>query len=214
MSTTDHKISQLRDLLSRLDADAESERPRSTGIVGDAEREALRSLLNRVEVGHDGPPGGEGSAGGPDPGPVAPVPPERAAVEYQIDETVLGVNGAQEPEWILCLDFGTARSKAFACKTDSESPLDELELDDLELLDLPLGEADRGASIDSPAGYGVDDSVYAVVSSIWISDEGLMYAGSGALDRGSAYQYAGTTGRRKRLDSIKQQISQIRRPTH
>ena len=207
MNTAESWTLLLRNLLSRLDADAKLEQPQFRSFVSDAEREALRSLLNLVTTGRELPPDAVSNPGGPAPEPVARPPAERDAVDYQIDKTVLSVNGAQEPEWILCLDFGTAKSKAFACKTDSESALDELELDDLELMDLPLGEADRSTGADSPAGYGVDDSVYAVVSSVWICDDGLMYAGSGALDRGSVYEYAGTP--RKRLDSIKQQISQI-----
>ena len=182
MSTEHTSILLLRNLLARIDADAEAERPLFRGLVPDAEREALRSLLGDPVV---------------DPKPV----------EYRIDTTVLELSEAQEPAWILCLDFGTAMSKAFACRTVSDSILDELEIDDLDPLDLPLGEADRSAGEGGPTGYGIDGSVYAVVSSVWIDDTGLMYAGAGALDRGKAAQYAGTA--RERLDSIKQQISQI-----
>lgn len=201
----------LRNLLSRLDADAESERPRYRGVVSDAEREALRALLDQLSQGGvaepDGPdPGDAESPGGPAPEPVQPP------IEYRIDRTVLKLNGPPVPvaDWVLCVDFGTAMSKAFACRTDGESALDELDLDDLELLELPLGDADRRAGAADPAGYGADDSVYAVVSSVWIDDSGLMYAGSGALERGRLHEH--TDAPRERLDSIKQQISQIYYP--
>lgn len=169
-------------------------------------RNLLSRLLGQLSQGGvtepDGPDRGDaGSPGGPAPEPV------QTPVEYRIDRTVLELNGPHVPDWVLCVDFGTAMSKAFACRTDGESALDELELDDLDLLELPLGNADRRAGVAGPAGYGADDSVYAVVSSVWIDDDGLMYAGSGAQDRGRLYERAGAN--RERLDSIKQQISQI-----
>lgn len=207
LSTADNRTLLLRSLLSRLDADAESERPRHRSVVSDAEREALRALLDQLSQGGiaepDGPdPGDAGSPGGPTPEPVQPP------VEYRIDPGVLELNAPPVADWVLCIDFGTAMSKAFACRTtDGESALDELELDDLELLELPLGDADRRAGVADPAGYGADDSVYAVVSSVWIDDSGLMYAGTGALERGRLHEHADVP--RERLDSIKQQISQI-----
>lgn len=202
MSALDERTLLLRNLLSRLDADRESEQPRYRGVVSDAEREALRALLDQRSPGG----GGRERADRDDeqtPEPDSePLPPP-----IRIDETVLGLNAAQQPEHVLCVDFGTAMSKAFACRTDGESTLDELELDDLDLLALALGDADRGAGAADAAGYGDDDSVYAVVSSVWIDDSGLMFAGSGALNRGRLHERAGAT--RERLDSIKQQISQI-----
>lgn len=203
MNAADERTLLLRNLLSRLDADRESEQPRYRGVVSDAEREALRALLDQLS------PGGGGREGAdPDddetPGERAPEP---LPPPIRIDETVLGLNAAQQPEYVLCVDFGTAMSKAFACRTDSKSTLDELELDDLDLLELPLGAEDRGAGAADTAGYGDDDSVHAVVSSVWIDDGGLMFAGSGALNRGRLHERAGAT--RERLDSIKQQISQI-----
>lgn len=206
LSTADNRTLLLRNLLSRLDADAESERPRHRSVVSDAEREALRALLDQLSQGGiaepDGPdPGDAGSPDGPTPEPVQPP------VEYRIDPGVLELNAPPVADWVLCIDFGTAMSKAFACRTDGESALDELELDDLELLELPLGDADRRAGVADPAGYGADDSVYAVVSSVWIDDSGLMYAGSGALERSRLHEHADAP--RERLDSIKQQISQI-----
>ena len=152
LSTADSWTLLLRNLLSRLDADAESERPRHRSVVSDAEREALRALLDQLSQGGitepDGPdPGDAGSPGGPVPEPVQPP------VEYRIDRTVLELNGPHVSDWVLCVDFGTAMSKAFACRTDSESAPDELELDDLDLLELPLGDADRRAGVAGPEGY-------------------------------------------------------------
>ena len=202
MSAADDRMLLLRNLLSRLDADRESEQPRCRGVVSDAEREALRALLDQLSPGGGGrerfDPDEEEN---PEPDREPLPPPGR------IDDTVLGLNAAQQPEYVLCVDFGTAMSKAFACRTDGESTIDELELDDLDLLELPLGAEDRGAGAADAAGYGDDDSVYAVVSSVWIDDGGLTFAGSAALNRGRLHEGAGAT--RERLDSIKQQISQI-----
>ena len=67
---------------------------------------------------------------------------------------------------MLCLDFGTAKSKAFAWRNDTEKPLD-----------LPLGKLDQD----------LDDAIYSVSSSMWIDDDGLMFAGSEAVKRGAQY---------------------------
>ena len=88
----------------------------------------------------------------------------------------------------MCLDFGTAKSKAFAA-TDSEVP---------DLHALPLGKMDGD----------LDNSVYAVSSSVWIDDEGLVFAGAEAVLRGMNWVHSGTQ-RRRRLDSLKQEISQV-----
>ena len=87
---------------------------------------------------------------------------------------------------MLCLDFGTAKSKAFAWRNDTEEPLD-----------LPLGKLDQD----------LDDAIYPVSSSVWIDDDGLMFAGSEAVKRGALY--GESVRARQRIDSIKQEISQI-----
>ena len=92
-----------------------------------------------------------------------------------------------ETDWVLCIDFGTAKSKAFAA-TQSEDP---------EFLELPIGTADNDP----------DKSIYAVTSSVWIEDDGVMFVGSEAVRRGQRYQGASHT--RRRLDSLKQEISQV-----
>lgn len=189
MNAADERTLLLRNLLSRLDADRESEQPRYRSVVSDAEREALRALLDQLS------PSGGGRAGADPDDDETPGErdPEPLPPPVRIDETVLALNAAQQPEYVLCVDFGTAMSKAFACRTDGDSTLDELELDDLDLLELPLGAEDRGAGAADAAGYGDDDSIHAVVSSVWIDDGGLMFAGSGALNRGRLHERAGAT---------------------
>lgn len=83
---------------------------------------------------------------------------------------------------VLCLDFGTAKSKAFATRGDDHLPLGIGELD---------GDRDR--------------SVFGVASSVWIDDSGLLFVGSEAIEHG---EQNAIDGRRQRLDSLKQLISQ------
>ena len=120
----------LQNLLTRLEADAAAERPLFGGVVSDAERHALRILL----AGGETPPPGS-SEDPPTPvEPPAPRPSTRVtkppipAVELNTD--VLSLSASPEPSWVLCLDFGTAKSKAFAATDDEEEP---------ELEPLPLG---------------------------------------------------------------------------
>ena len=171
----------LENLLDRLDADAASNQPQFRGVVSDKEREALRSLLGRTAPRTEPPK--------PRPGPVtppikttAPNPPEPVLA---LNTKALRHKESPAPEWTLGLDFGTAKSKAFAA-TDAE--------EDPELLPLRIGDADNDT----------DGSVHEVSSSIWIADDGLLFVGSEAVKRGR--DYGDST--RRRLDSLKQWISQ------
>ena len=149
----------LKNLLARLDADALGERPLFRSVVSDAEREALRALL--------------GSAGSP---PLSPSteptkPIERVetplpAVELNTD--ALRLDASPEPAWVLCLDFGTAKSKAFAATGDEEEP---------GLEPLAVGQADND----------LDGSVHEVSSCVWIDDDGQLFVGSEAVNRGMSY---------------------------
>jgi len=184
MTGSTMKYALLQNLLERLEADARSERPLFRGVVSDAERNQLRELLHQVEAIPEQPASVEQDAG--DAGGGGDTPRTTEPTEYSIDETVLGLDGSPEPEWMLCLDFGTAKSKAFAWKNDTEEPLD-----------LPLGKLDQD----------LDDAIYPVSSSVWIDDDGLMFAGSEAVKRGALY--GESVRARQRIDSIKQEISQI-----
>ena len=187
----------LGNLLARLQADAAADRPQFRGIVSDAEREALRVVLGAV--GRPTPP--------PDtvveqPKPVRPPepvespgaePPEEKAPETSPAAVGLNLDALRPdisppPEWVLCLDFGTAKSKAFAATDDEEDP---------ELEPLPLGDDDGD----------VDGSKYEVSSCVWIHDDGRLFVGSEAVERGMSYGGEPTT--RRPLDSLKQEISQV-----
>lgn len=83
---------------------------------------------------------------------------------------------------MLCLDFGTAMSKAFAIDGDTE-----------DLIDLAVGQQ---------SGY--TESIYALPSSVFISGTGLIYLGHEAIAQSLLDQTPG----RQRFDSPKQELSQ------
>jgi molecular chaperone HscA len=174
----------LENLLSRLEADANSDRPVFGGLVGVADRQALKVLL----ASEDGPPS-------PVPEPAAQTSPSAGGASsgqarpVRLNEECLSLTESPDPGYVLCLDFGTAKSKAFAASTDEEEP---------KLIELALG----------TEGAERDGSVYAVSSSVWISDDGLMFAGAEAVQRGLLRVQRGA-GDRRRLDSLKQELSQI-----
>ena len=192
----------LASLLERLEADARSQPSRFEGLVSASERAALRIMIESLSRERNdstlAPEEIPGTIHGPEPGSGKPFVTNQLVLEEVVpatkedkgraDETVLGFDKSPEPEWILCLDFGTAKSKAFAA-TDSEAP---------DFHELPLGKKDGD----------LDNSVYAVSSSVWIDDEGLVFAGSEAVQRGMDWGHSGTQ-RRRRLDSLKQEISQV-----
>ena len=183
--TADQKL-LLENLLDRLDADAESQHPQFRGTVSDKEREALRSLVTESRA----VPPPHSTPAKP---PLGPVDKQKETGEESGPDTSLELNtkaldysASPAPNWTLCLDFGTAKSKAFAATNEVEEP---------DLLPLPIGEADGD----------LDGSVHEVSSSVWIDDNGLLFLGSEAVRRG--FDYGGSI--RQRLDSLKQEISQL-----
>lgn len=175
----DRSILLLQNLLDRLDADAKTDRPQNRGVVSDAEREALRALLGGVSGSTSAPqPPTDGPVAAPEGHVATPSPP----VELKLD--ALQLSASPKPEWVLCLDFGTAKSKAFAATQHEEDP---------DFKPLPIGLADKDR----------DGAVHEVASCVWI-DEGLLFVGSEAVERGMKYG-----GDREPLDSLKQQISLV-----
>ena len=199
----------LASLLERLSADARKEVPQFEGVVSASERQALKILLGRASSEPESPapavaPSTEDS-GDPEPQEESAAPtvrPVEAAVEAsappipgprrseaKLDETALSMQKPTDSNHVLCLDFGTAKSKAFAASVEQDENPDPL------LLELGLGRQDGD----------IDGSAYTVSSSVWISDEGLVFVGSQAL-RHSMNSYSTGTHRR-RLDSLKQQLT-------
>ena len=192
----------LLSLLERLEADARGRYSRYESLVSASERAALRLIIedwrrerrDSTSAPRETPETIHAPA--QDSGkPVVtkqPAPPDTSSAtqvdQVRIDKTVLGFSKSPKPEWLLCLDFGTAKSKAFSA-TNSEEP---------EFHEIPLGKMDGD----------LDNSVYAMSSSVWIDDDGRVFAGAEAIRRGMNWEHSGVQ-RRRRLDSLKQEISQV-----
>lgn len=170
----DEKIASylLASLLERINRD-------QIGTVSAPERAALEFALG-VLGGADPlgtSPGAAPGAGGVQPQPVNP----EATVVLPDVELVLDAMDLSEPEnsdVLLCLDFGTAMSKAFASTVDDEH------------LDLELGKAAGKAG-------------YTLPSSVFIGDNGKVYFGYEAIEMSQDLVESG----RERLDSIKSWLS-------
>ena len=106
----------------------------------------------------------------------------------EVTRTALQRNAVEDPDLALCFDFGTARSKAFAASAAEGD-------DEVDLVEIPLGDLDND----------VDGSVYAISSSAWIDDKGLVFVGSEAIRRSQAAVYRGAS--RARVDSLKHLVS-------
>jgi hypothetical protein len=189
----------LKSLLQRLDADSLLEQPRMSGLVSATEKQALEQVLKEYESSlavdalRDGAQletvqAKKGDTQGENPKPDSGESTKPESAPLAIDEKAFSFAKVQNPEIVLCLDFGTAKSKAFAASDDESDP---------KFYELALGKRDGDQ----------DGSIYAVSSSVWIEENGQMYAGSEAVRRG-ANQTNGVKARR-RLDSLKQELSQV-----
>lgn len=188
----------LRSLLERLDADADSISPKYTSTVSATERQALRVVSNNLSkepfIASQATqnvlketPEPSGRVPATNYAPVKVITP-RHLEPVKLDLSSLDAGAYTSESQVVCLDFGTAKSKAFASLNQDATP------DPSDLVELGLGLRDRDE----------DRAVYSVSSSVWISDDGLMFAGSNALRQST--QTIGATQRR-RLDSIKQELN-------
>jgi hypothetical protein len=110
-------------------------------------------------------------------------------VELNLDS--LEFSEPQDPQIRLCLDFGTAMSKAFA----SEVEEDEL----YQTFPLKLGQ--RAAQVSGITSR----TIYPVPSSLWITNDGRIHVGEKAIAL-SLQAQADTTIQRKRFDSLKKEL--------
>ena len=172
-------------LFERLEADARLPQPRFTSVVSALERKALGVVLDRKATADETTQTANAENESPSLPSIPPSEPAPISVDLSCLDAPIG------EEHVVCIDFGTAKSKAFAARVRAEGDDDEM----YGGLELGLGKLD----------HDLDGAIYSVASSIWISDEGRMFAGSQALTLSAQYTLA--TGR-ERLDSIKQQLSQ------
>lgn len=104
-------------------------------------------------------------------------------VELSLNLKSLNIKSPENDDVILCLDFGTAMSKAFATIIEDGEVVDNL----------PLKLGRRGAS---------GGQFYPVPSSLWITNDGEIYFGEHAL----ALSLQDSTGGRQRFDSLKKEL--------
>ncbi len=111
--------------------------------------------------------------------PVAPRP-------VTLNLTSLEYDTPQNPNVTMCLDFGTAMSKAFASVIEDG--------DVVEGLKLKLGQRASG---------GTSREIYPVPSSLWISEDGMVYFGEQAIIKSLQADPSRT---RERFDSLKREL--------
>ncbi|MBE7483607.1 MAG: hypothetical protein HS104_26965 [Polyangiaceae bacterium] len=180
----------LANLVERIERHAESGKLRLDGVITSREFEALQDAL--AELGrapHQATPLPLSPSGADGTSPSAHAPPATSA----------SLQSAPAPRWtlkfdpnrqkapvdddvILCLDFGTARSKAFARRRSQPGIYD---------LELALGEASG-------------DEGFSVASTVWIESSGDVFVGHEALARSIQQRHEG----RQRLDSLKDELTQ------
>ena len=166
----------IKSLLERI------ERDQSIGTVSSLEREALIQALTALGEPQTIEPTVPVDAAAVEEvkAPMAAVVATAALEQPQVD-LVLTANERSvptDPDVMLCLDFGTAMSKAFA----SVQPFEHLELE---------------------LGTAAGRSGHALPSSVFIGDSGKAYFGFEAIDRSQDLIESG----RERLDSIKTWLS-------
>ena len=174
MMTPDQAKLLLTSLLNRIASD----RARYLGLVSDQEIEALSAF-----------------SAAPAQSPIAPAEsksvPQLPPLDAQPQVALQSVGAAiGNPDVVLCIDFGTAKSKAFAARDTGEG--------DPDLFDLGIGVKDGD----------IDGAVFSAASALWISDGGRIFVGSEAIRQS---EIPGLEGR-ARIDSIKQFLSQSSSP--
>jgi len=173
----------LTSLLDRIEMDPETGKRKLVGNISESECEALQEALKFLEgvtaSGKEAPRAEE----------IKGTEKEGAKAPYvsvsKLNTAALERTEPEDGDVILCLDFGTARSKAFATQCDEGSLA--------RYLELGLG-----------ARAGEADLTYPVTSSLWIDENSRIYFGKEAVVRSLQGKREG----RSRLDSLKQALSQ------
>ena len=171
----------LENLLNRVEIQEDGSK-QITGVITDAELEALQLALARLM---------------PDPPVHGDVPtdntqPEAAPVSLTNKDIELDFSSLSLPEppndVRLCLDFGTAMSKATLIQDNDDNESEEIRV-------LPLG----------VPGDQEEISEVMLISSVFIDNEGNLWFGNNAVKRSMD---EGGDGTRQRLDNIKRRLSE------
>jgi molecular chaperone HscA len=178
MDTRDAQL-LLKSLLDRVEVDPETGKKKLVGNISESEWEALQEALKSL--------GGQ-TQGGSTVEEIKSAEEGKPKAKYvsisKLDMTALKETEPKDSDVILCLDFGTATSKAFAAECDGEFLKGYLELG--------LG-----------ARTGEVNLTYPVTSSLWIDENSRIYFGKEAFFRSLQAKEG-----RQRLDSLKQALSQ------
>jgi hypothetical protein len=110
---------------------------------------------------------------------------ETSQIVAELNLASLNFNEAENKEVNLCLDFGTAMSKAFATIVENDEVI--------ENLPLKIGKRDT-----TRAGV-----IYPIPSSIWIENSGRIFFGDQAI----ANSLLDISGKRHRFDSLKRELT-------
>src|SRR5450759_1560685 len=158
----------------RIERDGPDGKWKLAGPISLQEREALGFLLEQFGV--------DLSNVTTDMGQIQPIAAPAILPEITLNLHANSLQTAEDQEVIMCLDFGTAMSKAFAMHSGNGKPI--------------------GLELGKHSGY--TEAVYAMPSSVFISSNGRVFLGHEA----NAQSLQDRTPGRRRFDSPKQERSQ------
>ncbi|CAI8885744.1 hypothetical protein [Pseudomonas sp. IT-P395] len=191
MDRTEAKI-LLKNLLRRIKP-KDVEQFELTGVITDGELAALHFALALLE-------GNNPAQVHPTSLPVLPVSPapnpvdpaeqmvEQEDFPIELDLSIFDLPKPSSKER-LCLDFGTAMSKATLVMND----LDDDDIEEIHVLELGIP-GDQ---------HEVSDTM--LISSLYIDNEGLLWFGNKAVEHSAV---EGRNGERRRIDNVKRYLSE------
>lgn len=192
----------LKNLLKRIETTADGHK-QLPGVLTDDEVEALQIALSLFNSNQSIPPAAPQIISS-----IPPIPTFKAnenvkvadksktdtdntsQVEFEphVELDLSALSSSPPPENVrLCLDFGTAMSKATLVQDDEDFESEEIHV-------LSLGRADDP-----------HDDKHMLISSVYIDNAGLLWFGKTAVDRSRT---EGEDGSRQRLDNIKRRLSE------
>lgn len=193
----------LKNLLNRIETTVDGSKQLS-GILTNDEIEALQTAIRLLSNAQPTPPAPTASNVAL---PIPPIPTftmvagveantqddlddsNHSQLESHIELDMSALSSSPPPENVrLCLDFGTAMSKATLVHDDEVNESEEIHV-------LRLG----------VPGDQEEISEHMLISSVYIDNSGLLWFGKAAVDRSKT---EGSDGSRQRLDNIKRRLSE------
>ncbi|MBK1694045.1 hypothetical protein CKO09_04750 [Chromatium weissei] len=164
----------VENLIERCERDVVNGKLKLNGIISEKEYQALQIVVKILSDFSETTPS-KAISKEPDLPKTISIKPVFVPIHPNLNS--IGIDRAENPDILLCLDFGTAMSKAFATDKTDEN-----------LIDLKIG---REA--------GQSEPIYSLISSIFVTDSGRILFGHHAISEST---HADATNR-KRFDSIK-----------